>query len=113
MPEFVFLWRRPQRPTRTPQQMQEVMAKYFAWFKDMEAKGHLAQYGQPLEPKAGRVLRDQGEVSDGPYAETKDIVMGFSMIVAKDLDEAAALAKDHPIFDEGGAIEIRPVLKLT
>jgi hypothetical protein len=93
--------------------MQETMEKYLAWFKKMEASGHLAQYGQPLEPKAGRVVRDKSaHFSDGPYAETKDIVMGYSVIAAKDLDQAVALTKDHPIFDEGGVIEIRPLLKL-
>ena len=113
MNEFVYLWRRPQRPPRTPQQMQETMDKYLAWFKDMEERGHLAQYGQPLEPKTGRVVGDKaGTFSDGPYAETKDIVMGYSVITAKDFDEAVALTKDHPIFDEGGVIEIRPILKL-
>jgi len=113
MTEFVFLWRRPQRPARTPQQMEETMNKYLAWFKDMEARGHLAQYGQPLEPKVGRVVTGKaGNCSDGPYAETKDIVMGYSLIAAKDLDEAVALTKNHPIFDEGGVIEIRPILKL-
>jgi hypothetical protein len=113
MNEFVFLWRRPQRPPRTPQQMQETMEKYLAWFKDMEARGHLAQYGQPLDYKTGRVVRDKGgNFSDGPYAETKDIVMGYSLIAATDFDEAVALTKGHPIFDEGGVIEIRPVLKL-
>jgi hypothetical protein len=114
MNEFVFLWRRPQRPAKTPQQMQETMQKYFAWFKDMEEKGHLAQYGQPLEPKSGRVVRSRGgDFSDGPYAETKDIVMGYSVIAAKDFDEAVALTKNHPIFEEGGVIEIRPILKLS
>lgn len=113
MNEFVFLWRRPQRSPRTPQQMQETMEKYLAWFKDMEARGHLAQFGQPLEDKTGGVVRDKGgHFSDGPYAETKDIVMGYSVIAAKDFDEAVALTKDHPIFDEGGVIEIRPLLKL-
>ena len=113
MNEFVYLWRRPQRASRTPQQMQELMQKYQAWFKRMEATGHLAQYGQPLEPKAGRVVRDRaGSFSDGPYAETKDVVMGYSVIAAADLDEAVELAKGHPIFDEGGVIEIRPLLEL-
>jgi hypothetical protein len=113
MNEFVYLWRRPERPTRTPQQMQDWLQRYQAWFKDMEAQGRLVQYGQPLEPKSGRVVRDgAGSCSDGPYAETKDVVMGFSIIAAKDLDEAVALTKGHPIFDEGGVIEIRPILKL-
>jgi hypothetical protein len=113
MNEFVFLWRRPQRPPKTAQQMQETMEKYLAWFKDMEERGHLAQFGQPLEPQTGGVVRDKGgKFSDGPYAETKDIVMGYSLIAARDFDEAVALTKDHPIFDEGGVIEIRPILKL-
>jgi hypothetical protein len=113
MNEFVYLYRRPQRPPRTPQQMQEWMQQYQAWFKDMEASGHLAQYGQPLEPKTGRVVKDKtGSFSDGPYAETKDIVVGFSIIAAEDFDQAVALAKTCPIFDEGGMIEIRSILKL-
>jgi len=113
MNEFVFLWRRPQRPATTPQQMQETMEKYLAWFKDVEASGHLAQFGQPLEPTSGRVVTDKStNFSDGPYAETKDIVMGYSVIAAKDFDEAVALTKNHPIFDEGGVIEIRPILTL-
>src|SRR5581483_8412949 len=71
MTEFVYLWRRPPRPPQTPQQMQAWMQKYQAWFKDMEARGHLAQYGQPLEPTLGRVVKDAaGSFSDGPYAET-------------------------------------------
>ena len=49
MNEFVYLWRRPQRPAQTPQQMQEWMQKYQAWFRRMEETGHLAQYGLPLE----------------------------------------------------------------
>jgi hypothetical protein len=111
--DFVYLYRRPHRPHRTPQQMQEWMEKYQAWFKDLEAKGHLAQYGQPLEPKTGRVVKDKtGSFIDGPYAETKDIVMGFSIISAEDFDEAVALAKTCPILDEGGMIEIRAILKL-
>jgi len=113
MNEFVYLWRRPQRAPQTPQQMQEWMQKYQAWFQQMEAAGRLAQYGEPLEPKTGRVVRDgAGTCSDGPYAETKDVVMGFSIITAANLDEAVALTKSHPIFDEGGVIEIRPILKL-
>src|SRR5579859_6252017 len=113
MNEFVYLYRRPQRPTGTPQQMQARMERYQAWFKDLEERGHLASFGQPLEEKAGCVVKDKvGSISDGPYAETKDIVMGFSVITARNLDEAAALAKTCPIFDEGGIIEIRPILKL-
>jgi hypothetical protein len=112
MSEFVFVFRRPAK-NWTVQQMQESMQKWQAWFKKVEQSGHLANYGQPLEPKGGRVVRDKkGNCSDGPYAETKDIVVGFSVITAKDYDEAVALTNDHPIFDQEGMIEIRPIFKM-
>src|SRR5262245_8935608 len=110
MSQFAFVYRsQPPKPI-SPQQMQERMQRWQAWFKDVEKRGHLATYGYPLEPKGGGVVKDkQGTVSDGPYAETKDIILGFSVIEAKDFDEASALAKTHPIFDQGGFIEVRPV----
>jgi hypothetical protein len=48
-------------------------------------------------------------VTDGPYADTKDMVLGFIVVEARDLDEAVELAKSCPIVRGGGAIEIRPV----
>jgi hypothetical protein len=50
--------------------------------------------------------------SDGPYAETKDIVVGYSVVTADSLEHAIALTKGHPIFDQGGMIEVRPVMKM-
>jgi hypothetical protein len=93
--------------------MQDRLQRYTAWFDDLEKRGHLVSFGQPLEPAEGRVVKDKaGTFSDGPYAETKDIVVGFSMITAKDYAEATELAKANPIFDEDGMIEIRQILKL-
>jgi hypothetical protein len=113
MSQFVYLYRRPEQPAGSPQQMQERLQRWQAWFKDLEKKGHLANYGQPLDTTAGRVVKDRkGSFSDGPYAETKDIVVGYSLIEAKDYDEAVALTIGHPIFDQGGMIEIRPILKM-
>lgn len=112
MSEFVFLYRRTAK-NWSVQEMQASMEKWQAWFKKMEQSGHLSNYGQPLEPKGGRVVRDKkGGYSDGPYAETKDIVVGYSVITAKDYDEAVLLTNDHPIFDQEGMIEIRPIFRL-
>ena len=112
MNEYVFLYRRPAKD-RTVQQMQESMVKWQAWFKQMGDSGHLANYGQPLDTKGGRVVKDhKGSYTDGPYAETKDLVVGFSVIRARDYDEAVALTSGHPIFDQDGMIEIRPVFKM-
>jgi hypothetical protein len=59
----------------------------------------------------GRVVR-KGEITDGPYAETKDIVIGFSIIEAKDFDEAVRLANSCPLVEAGCLVEVRPVLTL-
>lgn len=55
----------------------------------------------------------QKTVTDGPFAETKEIVGGYTVIEARDLEEAVELSKGCPIFDGEGAVEIRPVMKLS
>jgi len=50
-------------------------------------------------------------VTDGPYAETKDIVIGFSVIEAKDFEQAVKLAAECPLVEIGGLVEVRPILK--
>ena len=109
MSQFVFLYREDRTPE--PQELQLRMAKCLEWFRDLERNGHLAYYGHPLNRSDGRVVR-KGNVIDGPYAETKDIVIGFSLIEAKDLDEAVRLAAACPLVESGCLVEVRPVLVL-
>ena len=109
MNQFVFLYREASTPT--PKELESRMAKCLAWFKDLENKGHLALYGHPLNRTDGRLVR-KGNVTDGPYAETKDIVIGFSVIEAKDFDEAVRLADACPLVEAGCIVEVRPVLVL-
>jgi hypothetical protein len=93
--------------------MQKTMERWVAWFKDLGAKGHLKDPGHPLDP-AGKVIRGkQKVVNDGPYAEAKDVVGGYIVVEAKDLTHAAELAKDCPILEVGGSVEIRPIQPLS
>jgi len=46
-------------------------------------------------------------VTDGPFAEAKDIVGGYLVVTAKDLAEAYEIAKGCPAPDEGGSVEVR------
>ena len=113
MSEFVYLYRRPAAPPGSPQVMQDRMQRWRAWFHDLEKNGHLAVYGHPLETSGGAVVKDsKATVIDGPYAETKDIVIGFSVIEAKDLDQAVTLAAACPIYEQSGMVEVRPVMKM-
>jgi hypothetical protein len=114
--EFVFLYRsseaEAERAMGTPERAQKSLQAYFEWVRGLEAKGHLKSGGQPLD-RAGKVVSSNPNLAtDGPYAEAKDMVLGFIFVEAKDLDEAAALAATCPIAVGGGSVEVRPVGKL-
>ena len=111
MNEFVFLYRGGDRPA-SAEQGQQAMQKWMAWFKDLAAKGHVVDRGQPLE-RTGKIVGNGKVVSDGPFAEMKDVVGGYTLIKAADVTQAAELAKGCPVLDRGGRVEVRPVMKLN
>jgi hypothetical protein len=111
MSEYLFLYRGGSRPT-SPQDAQAVMQQWMTWLQDLANRGHIKDQGQPLEP-VGKVVTGKGKtVTDGPFAEAKDLVGGYTLVSAKDLDEAAELSKGCPIFDRGGLVEVRPIMKM-
>ena len=112
MSEFVFLYRGGERG-RSPELAQQIMQKWMAWFKDMASKGHVKDQGQPLERSGKLVKGKQKTVTDGPFAEAKDVVGGYTLIEARDLTQAVELSKGCPILEVDGAVEVRPVMKLS
>lgn len=113
MTDFVYLYRLPPMPPVSPQVMQSRMQTWVAWMKGLEEKGHLVSAGHPLGTEGGAVVKDkQGSFTDGPYAETKDIIIGFTVVRAKDLAEAVKLSSGCPILEGGGLVEVRPVRQL-
>jgi len=110
MNEFVFLYRGGERPT-SAEQGQQVLQRWMAWFKQLSAEGHIVDRGQPLE-RNGKLVGKGKIVTDGPFAEVKDVVGGYTLIKAQDVSQAAELAKGCPILDRGGQVEVRPVMKL-
>ena len=51
-------------------------------------------------------------VTDGPYTEAKDLVGGFTIVEARDIDQAVELSRGCPILDGEGSVEVRPVMKM-
>jgi hypothetical protein len=101
-----------QRDSATPEQQQEVSQAYGALTQEMEQKGVLVA-GDGLYPTATattvRVRDGQRDVTDGPFAETKEQLGGFYVLDVKDLDEAIEWAAKIP-GAQFGSIEIRPVM---
>jgi hypothetical protein len=91
-------------------EIQAHVKKWYVWSDALMAKGHALQ-GQPLADR-GRTIRGKDRlVTDGPYAETKDLVTGAMIITAASFDEAVELAHDCPVFELGGSVEVRPVIE--
>ena len=112
MSEFLFLYRGGET-NRSPERMQQTMQQWMSWLKELGEKGHIKDPGQPLE-RIGKVVKGrQKSVTDGPFAEAKDIVGGYTLIEARDLAQATELSKGCPIFEADGIVEVRPVVKMS
>jgi hypothetical protein len=113
MSDFIFLFRAAEADRReamgTPERAQKSLQAWLAWIRELEAKGHLKNPGQPLEP-GGKVVRGKKRiVTDGPYVETKELVLGFIIVQARDLEQAVELSTGCPMLDGGGSVEVRPI----
>jgi hypothetical protein len=110
MSEFLFLFRGSTRQRRSPEELQKSMQKWVAWFKELNEKGIIKDPGNPLEA-SGKVVRGhKKDVHDGPYAEAKDLVNGYVLIESATLDQAVEFSKGCPIFEDGGSVEVRPIM---
>ena len=81
---------------------------------ELDAKGQWLR-SAPLHPTATatsvRVRDGRRIVTDGPFAETREVLGGFYVIDVDDLDQAIAVASRHPGLRHG-AVEIRPVMEI-
>jgi hypothetical protein len=89
-----------------------VMAKLAVVQEKFTAQGRLGPVARLLPTTAATTLRKDGDpplVIDGPYAETKEQLLGFYIIEATGLDDALEAARDLGRANPGGSYEIRPV----
>jgi hypothetical protein len=117
MPKFMYIFRGGGYATPgslSPTELQQHLARWTAWTDALLKSGRLAG-AQPLgHPPTGKTMRGRERViTDGPYAESKDLVSGTVVVEAASLQEATELARDCPIFELDGSVEVRPVLVTT
>jgi hypothetical protein len=99
------------RGETTPEEGRQIMAAWDAYTAAVRDAGvHLAAEG--LQPTAtATTVRFQGterNITDGPFAETKEALGGFYLLECKDLDEAIGWAEKIPM--QQGSVEVRPVM---
>ena len=88
-----------------------VMQKLTVVQDKLAKQGRLGPVARLLPTTSATTLRKDGPpvVLDGPYAETKEQLLGFYIVDCKDLDAALEVARDLGAANPGGAYEIRPV----
>lgn len=97
----------------TPAQREDLTRQWNAWYEGLAAQGKV-QHGRPLGLGGRVVSGTRGErVTDGPFAEAKEVVGGYFFLSVADIDEATAIAKKCPGLPLGLTVEVRPVADVS
>lgn len=91
------------------EQRQQLLTRWNAWYDGLAAQGKAVE-GQPLEPDTRMISGVGGSrVTDGPFPEAKEAIAGYVKLLVSGLDEATAIAQQHPGLPYGLVIEVRPM----
>ena len=91
----------------SPEQRQQLMTRWNTWFDGLVEQGKATE-GQPLELET-RIVSGPGgaRVVDGPFPEAKEAIGGYVRLQVDGLEEATAIARQHPGLEYGLIIEVR------
>jgi hypothetical protein len=99
----VFAW--------TKEEDDAVMGRLAKVHEKWEANGKLKPSIRLLPTSAATTLRKKdNEILDGPYAETKEQLLGFYIIEVENLEEGVQFARELAVANPGGAYELRPIM---
>ncbi|MGN9782564.1 YciI family protein [Nonomuraea sp. ZG12] len=109
MPQYAILIYEKETPGGVADIPPEVMEANLRAGEQIAAMGATVVHEQALQPSAAtRTIHKGGLVTDGPFLESKEVIAGFFVVEAADLETAVAIGRLLPIMD--GAVEVRPLL---
>lgn len=111
MEKFVYLFRGGARLNSTEEEYKDRMQLWYKWITSLQQNG-CYESGNPLQTKGKQVSGTNKVVTDGPFTEAKEMIGGYIIINAKDIDEAVEIGLGCPIYEEHGSLEVRPVQKM-
>jgi hypothetical protein len=110
MPRYAILIYEKELPGGVADIPPEIMEANLRAGEQIAAMGVRVVHEQALRPSAAtRTIHKDGVVTDGPFLEAKEVIAGFFVIEAADLEQAIAVGGLLPIMD--GAVEVRPLLE--
>ncbi|MFZ0452257.1 MAG: YciI family protein [Ignavibacteriaceae bacterium] len=96
-------------PKENREAFKDVAKKWQDWINKLSSERKWVAAGTQLSPE-GKVVKPDGLVTDGPYTETKEVLMSYCTIKADSIEDAVELSKDCPHLIIGGSIEIRELV---
>ena len=113
MKEFMMLFRSEPKKWEelSPEQMQVNTKKWQDWIGGIAAQGKFVSTSRL--GFNGKTVKPNNTITDGPYAELKEIVGGNMVVKAINLDEAVEMAKGCPTLDIGGHVEVRDTMEIN
>lgn len=113
MAKFLFLYLNSEEnrsQEASPDEMEQVMKSWWDWLGAGQAAGWVLDMGEALTPDV-KIVEADHSVTDGPHAETREIVGGYTLVEAPDLKTACTHARGCPIFQAGGRVEVRSIME--
>lgn len=106
--EFLVISRGRWDADKSPEEIQSAIDAFYNWRDRLLEEGRMRR-GQRLATQ-GKMVSRQG-VTDGPFAETKEVIGDYWIFVADSLEAAAALAAQNPCIACGLSFEVRPIAR--
>ena len=109
-PQYMLLFRGNEwQKGLSPEEMQKIAGQWMAWYERLTAQGKV-KAGAPLERTGKTVSGKNGRVvSDGPFAESKEVVGGFAILKSNSKEEAIELARTFLQVVGEGECELRQI----
>ena len=95
-------------PKPSPEEMQEMVKVWQDWIGGIAAQGKFVATN--ALGHQGKTVGASGVITDGPYAEIKEVVGGYIIVKAENLDQAVQLSEGCPTLAAGGKVEVRDVM---
>ncbi|MEL7532441.1 MAG: YciI family protein [Bacteroidota bacterium] len=112
MNEFLMIFRHvpTAQSAPSPEEIQASVKQWQDWIGGIAQQGKFVSTQQLSDN--GKTIKGTEVISDGPYAEVKEIIGGFLLCKAESLEEALQMAKGCPVHAYGGSVEVRELMKL-
>lgn len=110
MKEFMFIFKGPyyEDLNMSAQEAEGNMYKWLNWVKQLKNEGVYVE-GRPLI-KGGKIVSGKNAVvTDGPFAESKELIGGYFIVRANSMEDAIKITKGFPDYEINGSVEVREV----